>query len=144
MAAAASASRPASGARFGETRPRHALGEIGRTDAAAAGGLAWRLDAIAAADLAEPRDELELRRGAGKAGLEPAVKRAADLAGAGQLEAGKTDPHRGRRKRAAVEGLDLGTRVAPLARTRRRREPARDERARDSRLAGFRETGLRR
>src|SRR5215207_191759 len=116
---------PRLGGTFGETRPRHALGEIGGADPAAAGGLARRLDAIAAADLAEPRDELELRRGAGKAGLEPAVKRAADLAGAGQLEAGETDPHRGRCKRAAVERLDLG--VAPLARPRRRREPAGDE-----------------
>src|SRR4051794_22698447 len=136
---------PRLGGAFGETRPRHALGEIGRADAAAAGGLARRLDAIAAADLAEPRDELELRRGAGKAGLEPAVKRAADIAGAGQLEAGKTDPDRGRRERAAVEGLDLGgLLVAPLPRTRRRREPARDERARDSPPAAFGEPGLRR
>ena len=114
----------------GETRPRHALGEVGGADAAAAGGLARRFDAIAAADLAEPRDELELRRGAGKAGLEPAVKRAADLAGAGQLEAGKTDSDRGRRKRAAVERLGSG-RTPPRA-TRSHAGPARTRRGRAS------------
>src|SRR3954454_23245281 len=60
---------PRPGRALGEAGAGDPLGEIGAADPADAGGLARRLEAVAAGDLPEAGDELELRRGAVEARL---------------------------------------------------------------------------